>query len=73
MSIDKGDACGTLGYVAPEVIERHEHSFESDWYSLGVIVHALLVGFLPDRCVGVYKLLPICFIQFVILYILLIQ
>lgn len=40
-------ACGTHGYVAPEVLDRDEHSFESDWYSLGITAFVLLCGYLP--------------------------
>mmetsp|Transcript_3267 Transcript_3267/g.6232 ORF Transcript_3267/g.6232 Transcript_3267/m.6232 type:complete len:392 (+) Transcript_3267:455-1630(+) len=38
---------GTVGYCAPEVLWRRPHSFESDWWSLGVLVHEIATGFLP--------------------------
>ncbi len=33
------------------VFERNEHSFESDWYSLGIVVYVLLAGYLPPSIV----------------------
>lgn len=40
-------ACGTLSYTAPEVLRRKTHSYESDWWSLGVIAYELFTGFPP--------------------------
>eukprot|EP00307_Rebecca_sp_RCC1486_P006600 CAMPEP_0119413524 /NCGR_PEP_ID=MMETSP1335-20130426/5582_1 /TAXON_ID=259385 /ORGANISM="Chrysoculter rhomboideus, Strain RCC1486" /LENGTH=420 /DNA_ID=CAMNT_0007438323 /DNA_START=83 /DNA_END=1342 /DNA_ORIENTATION=+ len=40
-------ACGTPGYVAPEVITRQPYSTQVDMWSLGVIVYVLLSGRLP--------------------------
>mmetsp|Transcript_19592 Transcript_19592/g.36213 ORF Transcript_19592/g.36213 Transcript_19592/m.36213 type:complete len:754 (+) Transcript_19592:457-2718(+) len=39
--------CGTLAYSAPEILQRHPHSFESDWWSLGVIAYEMLCGYPP--------------------------
>lgn len=41
------DTSGTPGYMAPEVILRKNHSFEVDFYSLGVIVYECMVGKRP--------------------------
>ena len=30
--------CGTLEYMAPEVLTRLGHGFEADWWSMGVLV-----------------------------------
>lgn len=38
---------GTLGYVAPEVIERISYTFSCDTWSLGCILYALNSGSLP--------------------------
>jgi serine/threonine protein kinase len=38
---------GTPGYIAPEVMTRGEHSFGSDWWSFGALLHELYFGSLP--------------------------
>ena len=30
--------CGTVEYMAPEVVNRKGHSFAADWWSLGVLM-----------------------------------
>lgn len=39
--------CGTLEYMAPEIIKRSGHDFTADWWSLGVLVCELLTGSTP--------------------------
>jgi len=39
--------CGTLGYVAPEVILQVGHNFSADIWSLGTILCEMLGGFSP--------------------------
>lgn len=38
---------GTLAYAAPEVLMRHKHGFESDWWSLGVVLYEMFFGCWP--------------------------
>jgi len=38
---------GTLGYVAPEILEKKPYTFSCDLWSLGCIVYALLCSSLP--------------------------
>ena len=37
------ETSGTPSYMAPEVIFKQNHSFESDYYALGVICHELML------------------------------
>lgn len=35
--------CGTVEYMAPEVVNRKGHSFVADWWSFGVLMVNLVV------------------------------
>lgn len=39
--------CGTVEYMAPEVVSRKGHSFAADWWSYGVLMFEMLTGTLP--------------------------
>ncbi|KAJ8905233.1 hypothetical protein NDN08_001741 [Rhodosorus marinus] len=39
--------CGTLGYMAPEVVEGKRYGFNVDKYSLGCLIFMLIVGRTP--------------------------
>ncbi|VEL43463.1 unnamed protein product [Protopolystoma xenopodis] len=39
--------CGTLEYMAPEVVNRRGHGTTADWWSYGVLMYEMLTGSLP--------------------------
>ena len=39
--------CGTVEYMAPEVVNRRGHGAAADWWSLGVLMYEMLTGTLP--------------------------
>jgi len=39
--------CGTVEYMAPEVVNRKGHDFSADWWSFGVLMYEMLTGRLP--------------------------
>ena len=41
---------GTIGFMAPEVSERRTYSFKCDIFSLGCIMHAMLLAECPFWC-----------------------
>jgi len=50
---EMADICGTLSYVAPEVL-RKSYTSQCDMWSLGVILFLLLSGSLPFKAVGAF-------------------
>ena len=39
--------CGSLAYLAPEMIKRQGHGKAVDWYLLGVLLYEMLIGMPP--------------------------
>lgn len=39
--------CGSVAYLAPEMLKRVGHGKAVDWYLLGVVMYELLVGIPP--------------------------
>ncbi|GFQ86854.1 ribosomal protein S6 kinase beta-1 [Trichonephila clavata] len=42
--------CGTIDYMAPEVISRNGHGKAADWWSLGTLMYTMLTGKAPFCC-----------------------
>jgi len=60
-------ACGTPGYVAPEVLKRQGYGKEVDLWSIGVITYILLCGYPPfydQNNVELYKQILACRYEF---------
>ncbi|XP_065319027.1 protein kinase C zeta type-like [Gordionus sp. m RMFG-2023] len=36
--------CGTIPYMAPEIMRNEYYDFSVDWYSFGVVLYELLIG-----------------------------
>jgi ribosomal protein S6 kinase alpha-5 len=52
--------CGTRGYMAPEIIEGKGHSFEVDWWSLGIMTYEILAGHRPFQIEDAESLEELC-------------
>ena len=39
--------CGSIAYLAPEMLKRSGHGKSVDWYLLGVLFYEMLVGVPP--------------------------
>ncbi|CAD5126040.1 DgyrCDS14213 [Dimorphilus gyrociliatus] len=41
--------CGTLQYIAPEVLAMQTYTHSADWWSLGILMYSLLAGHFPVK------------------------
>lgn len=39
--------CGTAEYMAPELLDRQGHSYEVDFWALGIVLYEMLIGLPP--------------------------
>lgn len=42
--------CGSVAYLAPEMLEKQGHGYSLDWYLLGVLTYELINGLPPFYC-----------------------
>ena len=42
-----GQDGGTLGYMAPEVLKKEKHSYQSDYFAVGIMMYEFLTGARP--------------------------
>jgi len=53
VEIPEGEAVrgrvGTVGYMAPEIIDNEKYTFSPDWFSLGCLVYEMIEGRAPFR------------------------
>lgn len=43
----RGEALGTVFYMAPEVLRHQEYSYPVDWYAVGIMMYEMLTGAPP--------------------------
>ena len=41
--------CGTVAYLAPEIVEKKGHGKCADWFALGILMYEMLTGKVPNR------------------------
>ena len=39
--------CGTMQYMAPEMLMQNEYDCAVDWWALGILTYEMLFGFTP--------------------------
>eukprot|EP00918_Siedleckia_nematoides_P002722 GHVU01006227.1.p1 GENE.GHVU01006227.1~~GHVU01006227.1.p1 ORF type:complete len:341 (+),score=89.81 GHVU01006227.1:95-1117(+) len=59
--------CGTPEYIAPEVLLNKGHGKPVDWWTLGILIYEMIVGYPPffdDEPMGIYQKILGCKIVF---------
>merc|ERR1712130_317821 len=60
MGMEMKTCCGTPHYVAPEIITQNTYNYKCDYWSLGVILFIMFVGYQPFNANSlnqIYKLI----------------
>ena len=57
ISCERNTLCGTPNYISPEVLSNKSYGIESDMWSLGCILYALLTGKPPFESSNMYDTL----------------
>lgn len=58
-SLDNSKAysfCGTIEYMAPEIVNRKGHSYAADWWSFGILMVSYYKSFLKKTFRFIYIL-----------------
>lgn len=45
--LSSSSRCGSIAYMSPEVLEKCSYGPDADWWSLGIVFYALIVGKTP--------------------------
>jgi len=60
LSVNCNEFCGTLAYMAPEILKREEYDFKCDLWSIGIIIYRLIFGKSPysgeNECALIYNI-----------------
>lgn len=47
LSLEARNRCGSLAYMAPEVLRREHYGVAADWWSYGIVLYTMLIGKTP--------------------------
>ncbi|AFZ79272.1 protein kinase domain containing protein [Theileria equi strain WA] len=63
--------CGTPEYIAPEILLNKGHGKAVDWWTMGILIYEMLVGYPPfydEDPISIYKKILECRLSFPVFY-----